>query len=174
MKKLVECEILGLLIFILNCWPVFEHFVIYQALFRWLFILICLLHTHTHTHTHLFTTPTQTHLPSRLGLWIHRWISAEMLDPANVCPWYDTKQSDGEPPILEIWRKLSTPFIIKGFRTIVFIFIAISTPFRPICPRPSSGVCRTREPSRNFELRLLLNPRGSPVLIPLAITGYKC
>ena len=40
--------------------------------------------------------------------------------------------------------------------------------------RPSSGVCRTREPSRNFELRPLLNPRGSPVLIPLAITGYKC
>ena len=27
--------------------------------------------------------------------------------------------------------------------------------------RPSSGVCRTREPSRNFELRPLLNPRGS-------------
>ena len=40
--------------------------------------------------------------------------------------------------------------------------------------RPSLGVCWTREPSRNFELRPLLNPRGSPVLIPLAITGYKC
>ena len=40
--------------------------------------------------------------------------------------------------------------------------------------RSSSGVCRTREPSRNFELRPLLNPRGSPVLIQLAITGYKC
>ena len=37
-----------------------------------------------------------------------------------------------------------------------------------------SGVCRTREPTRNFELRPLLNQRGSPVLIPLAITGYKC
>ena len=36
--------------------------------------------------------------------------------------------------------------------------------------RPSSGVCRTREPS----LCPLLNPRGSPVLITLAITGYKC
>ena len=35
--------------------------------------------------------------------------------------------------------------------------------------RSSSGVCRTREPTRNFELRPLLNPRGSPVLIPLAI-----
>ena len=86
--------------------------------------------------------------------------------------------------------------IIKGFRTIV----VISTTFRPICPPgflrvfgllssslflfpqhfsgyvlwPSSGVCRTREPSRNFELRPLLNPQGSPVLIPLAMTGYKC
>ena len=29
---------------------------------------------------------------------------------------------------------------------------------------PSSGVCRTREPTWNFELRPLLNPRGSPVL----------
>ena len=40
--------------------------------------------------------------------------------------------------------------------------------------RHSSGVCQTREPSQNFELRPLLNPRGSSVLIPLAITGYKC
>ena len=34
--------------------------------------------------------------------------------------------------------------------------------------RLSSGVCRTRKPPRNFELRPLLNPRESPVLIPLA------
>ena len=40
--------------------------------------------------------------------------------------------------------------------------------------RTSSGVCRTLEPSRNFELHPLLKPRGSPVLIPFAITGYKC
>ena len=39
--------------------------------------------------------------------------------------------------------------------------------------RPSSGVCRIREPSWNFELRPLLNPRASPVLIPFAI-AYKC
>ena len=37
--------------------------------------------------------------------------------------------------------------------------------------QPSSGVCQTWEPSGNFELRPLLNTRGSPVLIPLAITG---
>ena len=51
-------------------------------------------------------------------------------------------------------------FIIKGFRTIVFIFIVISTMFRRICPP-------------TFELHPLLNLRGLPVLIPLAITRYK-
>ena len=57
-------------------------------------------------------------------------------------------------------------FIIKGFRTIVFIFIVISTTFRPICPPKKVLV----------ELETLLNPRvgGSPILIPLAITRYKC
>ena len=60
---------------------------------------------------------------------------------------------------------------IKDVRTIVFIFFIISTTFRRYVHRPSSGVCRTREPTRNFELRPLFNPRGSPVLIPLAITG---
>ena len=40
---------------------------------------------------------------------------------------------------------------------------------------PSSGVCQTREPSQNFEVHPLLNPvGGSPVLILLAIIGYKC
>ena len=65
-------------------------------------------------------------------------------------------------------------FIIKDFRTIVFIFIVISTTFWPICP-PAFFRCLSNsgEPSRNFKLRLLLNPWGSPVLIPLAITGYK-
>ena len=64
-------------------------------------------------------------------------------------------------------------FIIKSFLTTVFIFI--STTFPPICLLQASwGVCRTREPSRNFELRPLLNPRGSPFLIPFAIIGYKC
>ena len=70
-------------------------------------------------------------------------------------------------------RRSLVIFIIKGFRTIIFIFIVISTTFRP-----SSGVCRTLEHSRNFELRLLLNPQGSPVLIPLAKPGtsvkYSC
>ena len=62
-------------------------------------------------------------------------------------------------------------FIIKGFRTIVFLFIVISTTFRPICP-PAFFRCLSN--SGTFtELGTLLNPRGLPVLIPLAITGYK-
>ena len=70
--------------------------------------------------------------------------------------------------VVKFLRRSLMIFIIKGFRTIVFIFIVIST----YALRPSSG--RTREPSRNFELRPLWNPRGSSVLIPFAITGYKC
>ena len=65
-------------------------------------------------------------------------------------------------------------FIIKGFRTIVFIFSVISTTFRLICPPAFFRCLSNSEPTRNFELRSLLNPRVSPVLIPLAITGYKC
>ena len=37
--------------------------------------------------------------------------SAEGLDPppTNECPWYDTKQSDGEvPAVLELWGMSST------------------------------------------------------------------
>ena len=37
--------------------------------------------------------------------------------------------------------------------------------------QPFSAICRTQEPSWNFEPRPLLNQRGSSVLIPLAITG---
>ena len=48
-------------------------------------------------------------------------------------------------------------FIIKGFWTIVFIFIVIST----ICP-PAFFKCLSNsgEPTQNFKLRPLLNPRG--------------
>ena len=64
-------------------------------------------------------------------------------------------------------------FIIKGFRTIIFIFL-FPQRFGRYVHRPSSGVCRTKEPLQNFELRPLSNPRGLPLLIPLALTGYKC
>ena len=67
------------------------------------------------------------------------------------------------PYINYIYKHICIFFIIKSFRIIIFIFIVI------IIIRPSSGVCRTLEPSRKFELRPLVNP----VLILLAITGYK-
>ena len=38
--------------------------------------------------------------------------SAEGQDPSptNECPWYDTKQSDGEvPAVLELWGMRNTP-----------------------------------------------------------------
>ena len=54
--------------------------------------------------------------------------------------------------------------------------MAISTTYKIRFGRyilqPSSGVCQTQEPSRNFKLHPLLNPRESPVLI--AVTRYKC
>ena len=50
--------------------------------------------------------------------------------------------------------------------------------FHKVSADMSSGLLQVfvelGEPSRNFELRPLLNPQGSPVLIPLAMTGYKC
>ena len=48
-------------------------------------------------------------------------------------------------------------FIIKGFRTI--IFITISTTFRPICT-PALFRCLSNSGTSNYELRPLLNPRG--------------
>ena len=48
------------------------------------------------------------------------------------------------------FQALQSLFIIKGFRTIVFIFIVISKRFGRYVLRTSSGVCRIREPSRNF------------------------
>ena len=61
--------------------------------------------------------------------------------------------------------------IIQGFRIIVSIFIFI---FSRYALRPSSGVsCRYQQPTRNFELRPLFNPRWSLALIPLTIIVYK-
>ena len=102
-------------------------------------------HTHTHTLIYFFLCMIQGGNP--------RWRSIHERDFF----------------LLYLCKKFI--FIINGFRTIVFIVIVISITFRPICPPAFSGVCRTREPSRNFELRPLLSPRGSPVLIPLGITG---
>ena len=62
---------------------------------------------------------------------------------------------------------------VFGLLSSSLLLLLFPQSFGRYTPRPSSGVCRTREPSRNFELRPLLNPLGSPVLIPLAITWFK-
>ena len=63
--------------------------------------------------------------------------------------------------------------LLRVFRLLSSSLLLFPQRFGRYIIRPSSGVRRTREPSRNFELRPLLNPWRSPVLIPLAITGYK-
>ena len=63
---------------------------------------------------------------------------------------------------------------LRVFRLLSSSLLLFPQHFSQYILRPSSGVCQTLEPSRNFELRPLLNPRESPVPIPLAITGYKC
>ena len=64
-------------------------------------------------------------------------------------------------------------FIIYSILTVVLIFIVIFTTFR--ATRPSSGVffCRSRVPTRNFEVKPLPNSRGLIVLILLTIIGFE-
>ena len=63
---------------------------------------------------------------------------------------------------------------LRVFELLSSSFLLYPQRFGRYVLRPSSGVCRTREPSWNFELRPLLKARELPVLIALAITGYKC
>ena len=70
------------------------------------------------------------------------------------------------------WQK-SDLLSLRVFGLLSSSLLLFSQRFGRYVLRPSSGVRRTQEPTRNFELRSLLNPRRSPVLIPLAITGYK-
>ncbi len=58
---------------------------------------------------------------------------------------------------------------LSVFGLLLSSLLLFPQPFGRYILRPSSGVCRTREPSRNFELRPLSNPRGLPVLIPLQV-----
>ena len=49
--------------------------------------------------------------PVGWGSRIHQLLLCKgVRPPANECPWYDTKQSDGEvSAMLELWRMRSTP-----------------------------------------------------------------
>ena len=75
---------------------------------------------------------------------------------------------------LGVYANFYVFFIVQGFQTIVFIVIVIFQRFGEYILHSSSGVCQTQKPPQNFEPPPLFNPRGSLVLIPLTINGYKC
>ena len=64
---------------------------------------------------HSFLVPEQASCTyCRLGrdCKIHRLFLCRVVRPPNKCPGYDTKQSDGEVPvILELWGMWSTPLL---------------------------------------------------------------
>ena len=82
----------------------------------------------------------------------------------RVSQWSSTGVSGDSKSLqsLRVFELLSTSLLLLPQRSGRYVL------------RLSSGVCRSWEPTQNFELRTLLNPRGSPLLIPLAITRYKC
>ena len=55
------------------------------------------------------------------------------IPPVKIFPLYFHNKTSSNK-LSEFLRRSSLIFIIKVFRTIVFIFIVISTTFRPICP----------------------------------------
>ena len=60
----------------------------------------------------------------------------------------------------EFLRQSLMIFIINVFGLLSLSLLLFPQRFGWYVLRPSSGVCQTRESTRNFELRLLLNPRG--------------
>ena len=67
----------------------------------------------------------------------------------------------------EAWWFLS----LRVFGLLFSCFLLFPQHFGRHVPRPSSGVCQTREPTRNLKLHPLLKSRwGSPIQIPLSIT----
>ena len=64
-------------------------------------------------------------------------------------------------------------FIIKGFRTIVFIFTVISTMFWTICPSTFFSCLSNLGIFTELRTTFFIQFTGSPVLIPLAITRYN-
>ena len=71
-------------------------------------------------------------------------------------------------------KNISVKFLsLRVFRPLSSYLLLFLQRFGQYVLWPFSGVCQTQEPTQNFELHPSLNPWGSPVLILLAITGYK-
>ena len=79
--------------------------------------------THFASFSHIFILCSMSFLPliyplplhstnyrvSR-GCWIHRLLLCRGVSPSSECPRYDTKQSDGDVPVMsELWGMKSTP-----------------------------------------------------------------
>ena len=75
---------------------------------------------------------------------------------------------------LNFWNEACWFLSLRVFGLLYSSLLLFPQRFGRYVLRPSWVVPRTREPTQNFELHPLLNPQGSPVLIPFAITGYKC
>ena len=110
-------------------------------------------HTHTHTHTHCCNRISRT-LSHLRGLTISEMFYCEdgiipgLASAISICLTipclFNCISLALKPPFFHLqtcWLFLPHEynlvwffFIIKVFRTIVFIFIVISTTFRPICP----------------------------------------
>ena len=61
----------------------------------------------------MFRSYTNHYIPQSAGAVEYtNYIFAEGLDSPNKCPGYDTKQSDGEAPVMqELWEMRRFPFI---------------------------------------------------------------
>ena len=65
-----------------------------------------------------------------------------------------------EISLLEWKNRMGISLSLRVFELLSSSLLLFSQRFGRYVLRPSSCVCRTREPSRNFELRPLLKPRG--------------
>ena len=65
-------------------------------------------------------------------------------------------------PCLNFWDEACWFLSLRFFGLLSSSLLLFPQRFGRYVLRPSLGVCRTREPSWDFELRTLLKPRGSP------------
>ena len=89
---------------------------------------------------------SRNHCWYRLEYWDESWKSKEtccysepVKDHRLTLVWktykeWNNNNNNYNNNCQNFWDEACWFFIIKGFRTIVFIFIVISTTFRPICP----------------------------------------
>ena len=67
------------------------------------------MHTYTHTQNGMLNSFQCQYCPVGWGSRIHRLHLSKGVRTPNECPRYDTKQSDGEVPVmLELWGMQST------------------------------------------------------------------